>query len=70
LVSWLQATPRRPNKTLIELIDQYSDLDRDGVSEQQFIDTVIDDFDMRFVRTKGLLDAAFYDESGVTSIDA
>jgi hypothetical protein len=54
--------PGRPHKTLIELIDQYSDLDDDGISEQQFINTVIDDFNMRFRRTKDLLDMAFYNE--------
>jgi hypothetical protein len=62
LVSWLQATTGRPHKTLTELIDQYSDLDDDGISEQQFIDTVINDFNMRFSRTTALLDSGFYNE--------
>jgi hypothetical protein len=62
LVSWLQSTPGRPNKTLTELIDLYSDSEDDGISEQGFIDPVINDFNMRFRRTRDLLDASFYEE--------
>jgi hypothetical protein len=56
LASWLQVTPGRPKLNKQKLIDKYSDLEDDGVSEDTIAQTIVPDFNMQFARQRaGLL---------------